>query len=57
MSGIQYLLARVKDIAHVLYGLAYFDDAEKEKAPYLVWEVEWQDVKSTIQRWIKEFSG
>ena len=47
----------VKDIAHVLYGLAYFDDAEREKAPYLVWKLEWQDVKSTIQRWIKEFSG
>jgi hypothetical protein len=47
----------VKDIAHVLYGLAYFDDAEKEKAPYLVWKLEWQDVKSTIQRWLKEFSG
>jgi hypothetical protein len=25
----------VKDIAHVLYGLAYFDDAEREKAPIL----------------------
>jgi hypothetical protein len=32
-------------------------EAESEAAPYLVWEVEWQDVKSTIQRWIKEFSG
>jgi hypothetical protein len=47
----------VKDIAHVLYGLAYFDDAEREEAPYLVWKLEWQDVKSTIQRWLKEFSG
>jgi hypothetical protein len=47
----------VKDIAHVLYGLAYFDDAEREKAPYLVWKLEWEDVKSSIQRWLKEFSG
>jgi hypothetical protein len=47
----------VKDIAHVLYGLAYFDDAERETAPYLVWKLEWQDVKATIQTWLKQFSG
>jgi hypothetical protein len=47
----------IKDIAHVLYGLAYFDDAEREKALNLVWKLEWQDVKTTIQTWLKEFSG
>jgi hypothetical protein len=47
----------VKDIAHVLYGLAYFDDAERDSDPYLVWKLEWQDVKGAIQAWLKEFSG
>lgn len=46
----------VKDIAHVLYGLAYFDDAEREEGPYLVWDLSWKDVKQTIRGWLKEFS-
>jgi Nucleotidyl transferase AbiEii toxin, Type IV TA system len=46
----------VKDIAHVLYGLAYFDDAEREAAPYLLWKLEWLDVKGTIQTWLREFT-
>jgi hypothetical protein len=55
-AGLLSAQVRVKDIAHVLYGLAYFDDAEPEKAPYLVWKLEWQDVKRTVQTWLKEFS-
>ncbi|MEW6666931.1 MAG: nucleotidyl transferase AbiEii/AbiGii toxin family protein [Thermodesulfobacteriota bacterium] len=46
----------VKDIAHVLYGLAYFDDAEREEPPYMVWDLDWKEVKKTIQKRISEFS-
>jgi len=46
----------VEDIAHVLYGLAYFDDAEREEAPYLIWDLNWKDVKRTIRGWLREFS-
>jgi len=46
----------VKDIAHVLYGITYFDDAEREEPPYLVWDLSWKDVKRTIQKWVSEFS-
>jgi hypothetical protein len=46
----------VEDIAHVLYGLAYFDDAEREEDPYLVWDLNWKDVKKTIRKWLREFS-
>jgi hypothetical protein len=47
----------VKDIAHVLYGLSYFDDAEKEEPPFLLWDLNWKEVKKTIHRWVVNYSG
>lgn len=44
---------QIKDIAHVLYGLNYFDDAEKERMPVMLWKVNWQTIKKTIQSWLK----
>jgi hypothetical protein len=44
----------VEDIAHVLYGLAYFDDAEKERMPRMLWNVDWRTIKRTIQQWVRE---
>lgn len=44
----------VQDIAHVLYGLAYFDDADKERMPRMLWNVDWKTIKKTIQRWARE---
>ena len=42
--------------ADVLRMLARPVTDEREKASYLVWKLEWQDVKRTIQTWLKEFS-
>ena len=57
-AALQDLLVyAVKDIAHVLYGLAYFDDAEREEPPHLVWDVSWKEVKRTIQSLLSEFSS
>jgi len=36
------------DIAPVLYGLNYFDDAEKQRMPRMVWSVTWEEIKKTI---------
>jgi hypothetical protein len=47
----------VQDIAHVLFGLAYFDDAEAERMPRMIWNVDWTTVKRTIEKWIKEVAG
>ncbi|MFQ5631348.1 MAG: nucleotidyl transferase AbiEii/AbiGii toxin family protein [bacterium] len=47
----------IKDIAHVLYSLTYFEDAEKERTPKMLWEVNWEKVKHTIQGWMKELAG
>lgn len=47
----------IEDIAHVLYGLAYFDDADKERMPRMLWNLDWRTVKRTIQGWVKEVAG
>jgi hypothetical protein len=43
---------RLKDIGHVLYGLAYFDDADKERMPEMLWKVDWETVKQAIRGWL-----
>jgi hypothetical protein len=47
----------VKDISHVLYGLAYFDDADRERGLTLMWDIDWKVVKKTIQGWVREVAG
>jgi hypothetical protein len=47
----------VKDIGHLLYGLAFFDDAELEPGPKLLWDMEWQVVKKSVQGWVLEVAG
>lgn len=46
----------VQDISPVLYGLTYFDDAENERMPKMLWQVKWADIKKTIQAWVKTLS-
>jgi hypothetical protein len=42
----------VTDLVHVLYGLANFDDADKERMPTMLWDVDWRTVKRTIRDWV-----
>jgi hypothetical protein len=44
----------ITDISPVLYGLAYFDDAEREPEPALIQIIQWQQVKKEILQWLKE---
>ncbi|HJT77653.1 MAG TPA: nucleotidyl transferase AbiEii/AbiGii toxin family protein [Gemmataceae bacterium] len=44
----------VSDLAHVLYGLAYFDDADRERMPRMLWDVTWRTMKETIRRWLRD---
>ena len=46
----------VSDISPVLYGLAYFDDAENEPEPILLAKISWKQVKKDILQWLKDFS-
>jgi hypothetical protein len=43
----------VEDIGHVLYALAYFDDADAERMPRMVWKVGWKEIKRTIAGWVR----
>jgi predicted nucleotidyltransferase component of viral defense system len=47
----------VKDISHLLYGLAFFDDAEREPGPKLLWDMDWKVVKKSVQGWVREVAG
>ncbi len=46
----------IKDIGHVLFGLAYFDDAEREKTPKMLWDVDWETVRESIREWLREYT-
>ena len=46
----------IRDIGSVLYGLVYFDDAENERMPRMLWKVAWRDIKKTIIEWVKGIS-
>ncbi len=43
-----------QDPSPVLYGLVYFDDAEKERMPDMLRKVKWPEIKKTIRAWVKE---
>jgi hypothetical protein len=40
------------DVASVMMGLSYFDDAEEEDMPEMLWDLDWQDVKRAMERWV-----
>jgi predicted nucleotidyltransferase component of viral defense system len=45
-----------QDVSPVLYGLVYFDDAESERMPEMLWDLKWVEIKKTIQNWVKEWT-
>ncbi len=46
----------IRDIVSVLYGLVYFDDAESERMPRMLWDIKWGEIKKTILKWVKDLS-
>ena len=44
----------VKDFVHVLYSLSYFDDADRERMPRLLWDIDWRTIKGAIHGWVHE---
>jgi hypothetical protein len=46
----------VEDFTHVLYGLAYFDDADRERMPVMLWDVSWSQVKRAIHDWVADLA-
>jgi hypothetical protein len=43
----------IPDILHLLYSLAYFDDADRERMPAMIWKIKWPDIKTTLQQSIR----
>lgn len=47
----------VQEIGHLLYSLVYFEDAEAERMPKMLWAVEWRAVRKRIEGWVRELSA
>lgn len=45
---------KVHDISPVLYGLSYFDDADREPMPRMLVKLQWRTIKKTIQKWVEQ---
>lgn len=43
----------IADVGHLLYALSYFDDAEQEPMPEMLWDVAWAAVRQTIEGWLR----
>lgn len=47
----------IEDIAHLLYSLGYFADADPDPMPKMFWDVNWRAVKKTLKQRVLELSG
>ncbi len=45
----------VEDVSHVLYSLGYFEDADLERTPRMLWNVNWREVKRFIIVALREY--
>lgn len=54
MLGFYRLKFDVEDIGHVLMSLTYFDDAEAEDTPEMLWDTDWAEIKRTIEGWVRD---
>ncbi|NUL82116.1 MAG: nucleotidyl transferase AbiEii/AbiGii toxin family protein [Armatimonadetes bacterium] len=43
----------IADPVHLARALTYFDDANKETTPLILWDFDWRDVKREISVWVK----
>lgn len=47
----------VKDVGHVVTALAYFDEAEPEPMPVMLWDVDWPTVRETVLDSVEAYAG
>jgi hypothetical protein len=55
MLGFYQQKYETTDLLHVLSSLTYFDDAESEDTPVLLWPLEWSGVKRAVQEWVADY--
>jgi predicted nucleotidyltransferase component of viral defense system len=46
----------VRDVAHLLYSLCYFEDADKERMPRMVWDIDWKTIKSQVRQRLQDLA-
>ena len=46
----------IQDAGHVLYALSYFDNADRERMPAMVWKISWKSIKGDLIGRIKKLS-
>lgn len=46
-----------EDLGHVLMSLGYFDDAEREEPPDMLWDVSWKEITRALEKWVLELAG
>lgn len=47
----------VADVAHVLTALTYFDSAEEEPPPTMLWDTSWETVKRSFEEWVRSLAS
>jgi hypothetical protein len=56
MIGLYREKYRVSDVGHVLAGLTYPDDAERETMPVMLVPIDWNEVKASLRAWVKDYA-
>ena len=47
----------VADVLHVLHALVYFDDAETERMPRMIWNAEWSAIRNRIRKSVQRVAN
>ena len=45
---------KTEDVAHVLFSLSYFGDADKGRMPVMLWDSDWKDIKESLRVWLSD---
>ena len=56
LVGLYQRKFAAKDPGHLLFALAFFDDAETEPMPAMLWPVTWSEIKKSIRTALKGMS-
>jgi hypothetical protein len=46
----------IADLGHVLMSLTYFDDADRERMPRMLWNVDWRTIKRALRHWVRDLT-
>lgn len=55
MLGLYQRKFAIEDLGHILMSLTFFDDAEEEAMPEMLWDLQWEEVKRTVEHWVKDY--